>query len=311
MAWVDTVLQGLLLGGLYALFATGLSLIFGVMRIVNLAHGDFSILAAFLGVVLVDALALNPLLSLVVVVPVMAIAGYLVFASVTFGDPLAFHHEQASMRGPLTAPWEPFLNLLRIGPRLHSYDNSLVDAALALAAIGSLPAIYRRLGIGFAAFAGVAGLLGTVIGTLMIGRAAERPLTPYEATIERIITLPLFTGVPRARVDAAAHVDGRHPRDDRLVSRQSRLVGADQALRRLPGVLRAAVRRASRLASSSPAPARFSARQRRRMAKLWTKSPSAPTGWRRPSTAATIRRWPTAPIAATGSTSPSCRAGPT
>ena len=38
MAWVDTVVQGLLLGGLYALFATGLSLIFGVMRIVNLAR---------------------------------------------------------------------------------------------------------------------------------------------------------------------------------------------------------------------------------------------------------------------------------
>ena len=47
-------LQGLLLGGLYALFATGLSLIFGVMRIVNLAHGDLSILAAFLAVVVVE-----------------------------------------------------------------------------------------------------------------------------------------------------------------------------------------------------------------------------------------------------------------
>ena len=77
MGWVDTIVQGLLLGGLYALFATGLSLIFGVMRIVNLAHGDFSILAAFLAVALVDALALNPLLALAVVVPVMALVGYL------------------------------------------------------------------------------------------------------------------------------------------------------------------------------------------------------------------------------------------
>ena len=51
VAWLDTVVQGVLLGGLYALFATGLSLIFGVMRLVNLAHGDFSILAAFLAVV--------------------------------------------------------------------------------------------------------------------------------------------------------------------------------------------------------------------------------------------------------------------
>ena len=76
MAWLDTVVQGILLGGLYALFATGLSLIFGVMRLVNLAHGDFSILAAFLAVVVVRALDLNPLLALVLVAPAMAVFGY-------------------------------------------------------------------------------------------------------------------------------------------------------------------------------------------------------------------------------------------
>ena len=76
MAWVDTVLQGLMLGGLYALFATGLSLIFGVMRVVNLAHGDLSILAAFVAVVVVEALGLNPLLALLLVVPLMAALGF-------------------------------------------------------------------------------------------------------------------------------------------------------------------------------------------------------------------------------------------
>ena len=76
MAWVDTVLQGVLLGGLYALFATGLSVIFGVMRLVNLAHGDFSILAAFLAVAFVQTLALNPLVGLVLVVPIMAALGW-------------------------------------------------------------------------------------------------------------------------------------------------------------------------------------------------------------------------------------------
>jgi len=74
--WVDTVVQGVLLGGLYALFATGLSLIFGVMRLVNLAHGDFSILAAFIAVVVVQTLELNPLMTLVLVVPIMAAIGY-------------------------------------------------------------------------------------------------------------------------------------------------------------------------------------------------------------------------------------------
>jgi branched-chain amino acid transport system permease protein len=76
MTWVDTILQGLLLGGLYALFATGLSLIFGVMRIVNLAHGDLSILAAFLAVVVVETLGWNPFAALIVVVPLLAGLGY-------------------------------------------------------------------------------------------------------------------------------------------------------------------------------------------------------------------------------------------
>jgi branched-chain amino acid transport system permease protein len=73
----NNLVQGLLLGGLYALFATGLSLVFGVMRLVNLAHGDLAVVAAFLALVAVDTAGLPPLLSLVVVVPVMFGAGYL------------------------------------------------------------------------------------------------------------------------------------------------------------------------------------------------------------------------------------------
>jgi branched-chain amino acid transport system permease protein len=74
---LDAVVQGILLGGLYALFATGLSLIFGVMRLVNLAHGDLSILAAFLALVVVRATGINPLLALLLVVPAMFALGYL------------------------------------------------------------------------------------------------------------------------------------------------------------------------------------------------------------------------------------------
>lgn len=76
MQWVDTIVQGALVGGLYALFAAGLSLVFGVMRLVNLAHGDFIILAAFMAVGVVDALGVHPLLAAAVVVPLMAAIGY-------------------------------------------------------------------------------------------------------------------------------------------------------------------------------------------------------------------------------------------
>jgi branched-chain amino acid transport system permease protein len=76
MVWVNAVVQGILLGGLYALFAAGLSLVFGVMRLVNLAHGDLSILAAFLVVAIVDAGGFSPWIGLVLVVPAMFLTGY-------------------------------------------------------------------------------------------------------------------------------------------------------------------------------------------------------------------------------------------
>jgi branched-chain amino acid transport system permease protein len=74
--WVNAVVQGILLGGLYALLAAGLSLVFGIMGIVNLAHGDLVILAAFLAVVVVNATGLGPFTTLGVVVPVMFALGY-------------------------------------------------------------------------------------------------------------------------------------------------------------------------------------------------------------------------------------------
>jgi branched-chain amino acid transport system permease protein len=76
MDWINTVLQGVLLGGLYAMFAVGLSLIFGVMRLVNIAHGDFIVLASYLALVVVSYFGLSPLASLAVVVPIMFVLGY-------------------------------------------------------------------------------------------------------------------------------------------------------------------------------------------------------------------------------------------
>jgi branched-chain amino acid transport system permease protein len=73
---IDTVLQGALLGGLYALFAAGLSLMFGVMRLVNIAHGDLIVLAAYVALVAVQQTGIGALASLAVVVPAMFALGY-------------------------------------------------------------------------------------------------------------------------------------------------------------------------------------------------------------------------------------------
>lgn len=71
MIWIDTVVQGILLGGLYALFAAGLSLVFGIMRLVNLAHGDLIVASAFLILIVVETLGLNPFIAALVAAPAL------------------------------------------------------------------------------------------------------------------------------------------------------------------------------------------------------------------------------------------------
>ncbi len=89
MIWVDTVVQGVLLGGLYALFAAGLSLVFGIMRLVNLAHGDLIVFGAYIILILVSLLGLNAFVAAAVATPLMFALGWLLQRFVlnrTLGD---------------------------------------------------------------------------------------------------------------------------------------------------------------------------------------------------------------------------------
>ena len=74
---IDTVLAGILLGGIYALFALGLSLIFGIMRLVNLAHGDLILLAAYLVLTATTALGVPLPVATVLVIVAMFILGFI------------------------------------------------------------------------------------------------------------------------------------------------------------------------------------------------------------------------------------------
>jgi branched-chain amino acid transport system permease protein len=76
---LQTLILGLLVGGVYALLASGLTLIFGVMRVINIAHGAFLILAAFLTYSLWDALELDPLAAIVFTTPVMFAFGWILY----------------------------------------------------------------------------------------------------------------------------------------------------------------------------------------------------------------------------------------
>ena len=76
MVWVNDVIQGILIGGLYALFACGLSLMFGVMKVVNLAHGDLAVIGGYVAVGVITVTHIPVLWSFVIVVPLMAVLGY-------------------------------------------------------------------------------------------------------------------------------------------------------------------------------------------------------------------------------------------
>src|SRR6516165_4436193 len=85
MAWVNAIIQGVLVGGLYALFACGLSLMFGVMKVVNLAHGDLAVLAGYFAIGIIAVTHVPVLWSFVIVVPLMAVLGYIMQRTILQG----------------------------------------------------------------------------------------------------------------------------------------------------------------------------------------------------------------------------------
>ena len=92
MQWLDGLVQGILLGGLYAQYALGMALMFGVMRIVNITHGDLMVLLALTGISLAASFALGPWTVLVILVALGAILGLLlqrvILNRVVGSDPL-------------------------------------------------------------------------------------------------------------------------------------------------------------------------------------------------------------------------------
>ena len=85
MAWVNAIIQGVLIGGLYALFACGLSLMFGVMKVVNLAHGDLAVVAGYIAIGIIAVIHIPVLLSFLIVVPLMAVLGYVLQRTILQG----------------------------------------------------------------------------------------------------------------------------------------------------------------------------------------------------------------------------------
>jgi branched-chain amino acid transport system permease protein len=166
MHWINIILQGVLTGGLYAMFAAGLSLIFGVMRLVNIAHGDLIVLAAYLALAVTNALGINPLLSIIVVAPLMAVIGYTLQRALlnrTLGDDLlppllvTFGLSVIIQNGLLevfTADSRKLqagsieVDSIQIGAGLAIGTMPLIQFVVAIVTIAALQAIFYRSAIG-------------------------------------------------------------------------------------------------------------------------------------------------------------------
>ena len=75
---IDPIINGILLGGLYAVIGIGLSMVFGIMRQVNLAHGELMILSSYFSLLCIQLLGLHPILTLFLVLPAIFLFGYLI-----------------------------------------------------------------------------------------------------------------------------------------------------------------------------------------------------------------------------------------
>ena len=128
MTWVSVVIHGILLGGVYALLATGLALMFGVMRIINLAHGSLALIGAYMAYLVAEHLHFSSYLTLVIVLPGALLVGYLLQRSIL---------ERSLRAGPLVPLLTTFglliviANLLQyfFSPNVHSLNEGAIGSA--------------------------------------------------------------------------------------------------------------------------------------------------------------------------------------
>jgi branched-chain amino acid transport system permease protein len=168
MDWLDALIQGMLLGGIYALFALGLSLVFGIMRFVNLAHGDFIILAAFVVLALSAKSGLSLAAATLVAIPVMFALGYaiqrLVFERVLCDD----------MMPPLLVTFGVSVVIQNGLLLIFGADSQRLQAGdLESYSLSVLPGLNIGLAplVGLVAAIGVIGLLQLLFYHTSIGRA--------------------------------------------------------------------------------------------------------------------------------------------
>ena len=195
MIWLNQVIQGVLLGGYYALIACGLSFMFGVMRIINLAHGDLAVLAAFLVWAIVDRSGMSPFVALALVLPLMGALGWVMQRVML----------ERSLRSGVLVPLLTTFGLaiviqnllfLEFGADTRSLAPAIGDLAFDSWSIGSRIYIGHLAGLTFVVALAILGALQLMLARTPLGRAI-RAIAEDPDTAELV-------GIDSRRVYAAA-----------------------------------------------------------------------------------------------------------
>lgn len=229
MIWLDVLVQGILLGGLYALFAAGLSLVFGIMRLVNLAHGDLIVFAAFAILLITATLGLNPFFAALLAAPLMFAAGWalqrFVLNRVLGKDILppllvTFGLSVALQNGMLEA-FSADSQRLSVGP----LESASID--LGLVTVGTLPLLT------FASAVAVIFVLNRIFYTTALGRAfravSDDPTTASLMGLNPKSVFAIATGLAMVIVTLAALYLGMRSNFDPSIG-PARLLYAFQAV---------------------------------------------------------------------------------
>lgn len=229
MIWLDVLVQGILLGGLYALFAAGLSLVFGIMRLVNLAHGDLIVFAAFAILLITATLGLNPFLAALIAAPLMFATGWalqrFVLNRVLGRDILppllvTFGLSVALQNGMLEA-FSADSQRLSVGP----LESASLD--FGIVTVGTLPLLT------FASAVAVIFVLNRIFYTTALGRAfravSDDPTTASLMGLNPKSVFAIATGLAMVIVTVAALYLGMRSNFDPSIG-PARLLYAFQAV---------------------------------------------------------------------------------
>ncbi len=167
--YLDLLISGILLGGLYSIIAIGLSMAFGIMKRINLAHGDLMILASYLSFFYSHVFGLNPLVTLFLVLPVLFVFGYAI-QSFLFNRVLAKGMEPFLMVSFGLSIIMQNVLLLIFTPDARTLQNSLVTQVIDIGPSLSVPVIHV---INFAAGVLVIGFLHLFLKRTYLGWAIK------------------------------------------------------------------------------------------------------------------------------------------